>query len=148
MIGFIPLWVIFSSGEIVSKMFVVIIFLVVSDLSPHSVGIALGSVANIAITIDCRVGYFLQKIGYFLHFRPFRAFFGGANVKIRGKCGKLHALSCFTRCDVVKNSAASNFYEMRRNLNFMARSFHEMPTRFSAMRGSFFSMHSMVFGLR
>ncbi len=31
---------------------------------------------------------------------------------------------------VVKNSAASNFYEMRRNLNFMARSFYKMPTRF------------------
>ena len=95
------------------------------------IAFALGSVANIGITIGCRVGYFLQKIGYFLHFRPFRAFFGGANVKIRGKCGKLHALSCFTRCDVVKNSAASNFYEMRRNLNFMARSFREMPARFS-----------------
>jgi len=45
------------------------------------IAFALGSVANIAITIGCRVGYFLQKIGYFLHFRPFRAFFSGQMLK-------------------------------------------------------------------
>ena len=65
-------------------MFVVIIFLVVSDLSPHGVKIALGSVANIGITIGCGVGYFLQKIGYFLHFRPFWAFFPGQMLKSAG----------------------------------------------------------------
>ena len=115
-------------------MFNNIILLVVSDLSPHGVGIALGSVANIAITIDCRVGYFLQKIGYFLHFRPFWAFLGGGVIVKRCKIGEIARFFAFTRCDVVKNSAASNFYEMRRNLNFMAR--------------SFFAMRSMVFGLR
>ena len=66
---------------------------------------------------------FLTKNRIFLTFSPFSGVFLGSNVKIRGMCGKRHALSCFTRCDIVKNSAASNFYEMRRNLNFMARSF-------------------------
>ena len=34
------------------------------------------------------------------------------------------------------------------NLNFMARSFHKMPTRFSAMRSIVFALHSRVFGSR
>ena len=82
MIGFVPLGIIFSLGKIVIKMFIVVCRLFAFDLSPHGVGMALGSVANIGKINCCGVGYFLQKIGYFLHFCPFPGVFGG-------DCGKL-----------------------------------------------------------
>ena len=122
-------------------MFDKIILLVVFDLSPHGVGLASGSVANIAITID-------YGIEYFLIFRSFGAFLGGGVIVKRCKTKGFVRFFAFTRCVVVKNSAASNFYEMRRNLNFMARSFREMPTRFSAMHSKIFAMRILVLGLR
>ena len=93
----------FSSGKIVSKMFDNIILLVVFDLSPHGVGFASGSVANIAITID-------YGIEYFLNFRSFGAFLGGGVIVKRCKTRKITRFFVSTRCVVVKNSAASNFY--------------------------------------
>ena len=57
-------------------MFIVVCRLFAFDLSPHGVGMALGSVANIGKINCCGVGYFLQKIGYFLHFCPFSGVLG------------------------------------------------------------------------
>ncbi len=82
----------------VIKMFIVVYRLFAFDLSPHGVALASGYVANIAITNDCGVGYFLQKIGYFLHFRLFPGVF-------RGNCGKLAKRA--------KNGNVFRFYEMR-----------------------------------
>ncbi len=50
---------------------------VVFDLSPHGVAEVFRFVAKLRVKGSFLLGYFLQKVGYFLHFSSFGAFFRG-----------------------------------------------------------------------
>ncbi len=54
---------------------------VVFDLSPHGVAEVFRFVAKLRVKGSFLLGYFLQKVGYFLHFSSFGAFFRGGVVK-------------------------------------------------------------------
>jgi len=61
----------------VNNKFIVIVLLVVFDLSPQGVAEVLRFVAKLRVKGSFLLGYFLQKVGYFLHFSPFRGVFRG-----------------------------------------------------------------------